>query len=112
MKRGPKPDLFVVDELDDITPEAMYRANVEIYGPRCAAWLIRTFRRRIRKTGCVFFRIPEGEELPGWFRIAKDYLAGHRRWEVEESREDSKRVFVIGRKRKPIPAALVPAGTA
>lgn len=111
--RGPKPDLFVVDELESFDSESVRKAYVVRFGPQCAAWLVNRFRRQLKKRGAFFLRAKVGEELEPWLRIARDFLRDHRsnKWVVEESSSGSTRYIAVRRRGRPIPMALLPVGS-
>lgn len=77
------------------------------FGPRCAAWIVRKFRRRLRRTGSVTFRAPVDAEIPDWFEIALAYLERRpERWAVVRRRTESGRSFVLARVLPQLPASL------
>ncbi len=103
VRRPAVPDV-PVDELGNVDVMALY---VERFGPRCAAWLVRRFRRQVRKHRCFHVRCPKGAELPPWFRIARACLEKSDRWCVGESEGVASRLFVfrfLGR----VPASIRP----
>lgn len=66
------------------------------HGPTCSAYLIRTFKRSIRKMGYFVSRIPAGEEMPMWYAIALRFLAEKsERWEVREIERPNARLWKV-----------------
>lgn len=111
VKQGPDV-VFDVDSMNDVDVRAAFIVR---FGPQCAAWLCNRFRRHVRKLGTFLVHIPEGKELPPWFDIAICYLEKHRaRWAVTRSSSRGVRYFRVfyTPKRKPLPTALVPVGSA
>ena len=105
------PELSETIELDDATPEGVRAAFIVRFGPRCAGWLIRRMRRRLRAIGRLVLSFPTaGEDLPPWFDIAISFLESRRGWLVERACRRGTRYFVVHRVPRAIPDVIRPAG--
>ncbi len=67
--------------------EAMGAARdqlVRVKGPRCAAWLVFSHRRLLRRDGAIRLHLRPGERLPFWARVAVACLETRERsWAVD-----------------------------
>ncbi len=101
-KKGPP-----VIEIDasDLTPEGIRAAFVQRFGDECAAWLVRRFRKTIRRYGCFSMHLEAGEEEPNWLQIALAYLRKRSaRWAVAVKTSRGRReyrVVWLGARRAP-----------
>lgn len=92
-------------------PEQGRKAMIFAFGVQCAAWLVGTNRRRLRRhvEKALRFRLPPNTELPAWFEIAFCYLRDFRssKWEVSKRITRGSGVdYVIRWRGRPKPAAL------
>jgi hypothetical protein len=92
----------VVNEFENLDVRAAY---VVTFGPRCAGWLVRRFRKNIKRTGGFSVHIKASEDDPPWFQIARDFLKqrttkwGLVRWTSHGERRY--RFFWIGGRKRP-----------
>ncbi len=105
-KKGPP---VIEIDAEDVTPEGIRAAFVARFGPECAAWLVRRFRKTIRFYGCFPLHLEAGEEEPGWFQIAIACLRGRTaKWSVAvktgRGRRDYRVTWLRGRTRELPPA--------
>lgn len=72
----PVTEQVTVSKLFD--PEAVVARD----GPKCAAWLVRKHRRRIRREGAMPFTIDVNQRTPPWFLVAMQCLRRRAGWNV------------------------------
>jgi hypothetical protein len=109
MRRNAEPVLPELVELNDLTPANVRAAYVVQFGPRCAAWLVGKFRKRLRR-GEVRFHLPISPDgVPPWFDLAVSYLANHRsqKWQVNFARYGGNRHYRIEFRRRLPESVLV-----
>lgn len=58
------------------------RSDFERDGPKAAAWLVRTHRAHLHRRGCVTFRHPANQAIPGWMALALRCLELRKGWRV------------------------------
>ncbi len=110
MKLVPKlpPEAEAKDALKDLDVRAAF---VETFGPRCAAWLVNRFRKKVRAYGVIPLFMSASEEVPPWFQIATSYLERSRKWEVDVQVSGGVRSYRIRWlyvRMREVPAALRP----
>ena len=59
----------------------------EVYGPKCAAWLVRIHKKQFHTRGLVELRVYRGKLEEAWRKkravfVGLEYLRGQRRWHV------------------------------
>jgi hypothetical protein len=69
-------------EIPDFDTAGVRELYIAEFGPKCAGWLVRRFKKRIRVTGDFFVHLPVAEEIPPWFDIAISFLRRRDRWRV------------------------------
>lgn len=97
----------------DLDPQGRRAAMVINDGPRCAAWVINSVRRKLQHTHdkSARFFIRHVADVPPYFDIAMTFLRFHRtaKWKVEREDTSDRKVWKItwlGAAPKPLPASL------
>jgi len=79
-KRKPTPKKHRKDPpVIEVDPNAPLPGHVFVRllvtdGPKCAAWLVRTYRFRFRAVGLMKLHTPRGRREPIWFQLAIETL--------------------------------------
>jgi len=73
---------------------------VERFGPECATWLIRTYRKKMRSFSGATFHVRHAEMDEVKLRrigilIAFDFLAKRKNWDVQTSEDHDKKTWTI-----------------
>ena len=56
---------------------------VRMFGPKCAAWLVKAKKHSFKQVGGVDFISPRSKEEPLWFRLAMKCLRNRPSFEVK-----------------------------
>ena len=92
----PVDEQVVVSSILD--PEQVVKRD----GPKVAAWLVWTYRRKIRRDGQIVFDIVVASRTTPWFLVGIEFLKRRAGWNVlvmEQKGKRSYRVEWLGKKR-------------
>lgn len=96
-----------------VTDEERAReAQLSVYGPKCAAWLVRAFKREFKTKGAMQFVVYEkklaeaGEKRPQFF-FGFEWLRRQKRWHGEVTITGGKRVYRVYHLTHPAGRALL-----
>lgn len=96
-----------------VTDEERAReAQLAVYGPQCAAWLVRAFKREFKARGAMQFVVYEkkladaGRKRPQFF-FGFEWLRRQKRWHGEVVLEGAKRVYRVYHLMHPAGRALL-----
>jgi len=94
-------------QLPSDAPCEVLRDLMRGYANTCAAWLISTHRRKLRRFGVFYIQVSLEDE-PRWLYLAADLLSTRGGWDVSWMSTEESRVYRFARQSVAVPTAQAP----